>query len=104
MGIEPNQFPAIWRAIHWWMHNKGINPAELSFRAKYPKYSIENGIRSGTEWLTSYFLHSCVDVFGLRSSRQRGIEDTADVLTDEECIKLLTAPLKTAPVQGHLWN
>ncbi len=104
MGIEPNQFPIIWRAIRWWMRNKVINPVELFSLTGCSKYSIENGIRSGTEWLTSDFLHSCVDVFGLRSSRQRGIEDTVDVLTDEECIELLTAPLRAAPLQGHLWD
>ena len=104
MGIKPNQFPIIWRAIRWWMRNKGINPAELYHLTGYSKYRIENGIRGETEWLTSDFLHSCVDVFGLRSSRQRGIEDTIDVLTDEECIELLTAPLRTVPLQGHLWD
>lgn len=104
MGIKPNQFPIIWEAIRCWIHSKGINAAELSLLTGYSKYRIENGIRSGTEWLTSDFLHSCVDVFGLRFSRQRGIEDTTDILTDEECIEVLTARLRTTPSQGYLWD
>jgi hypothetical protein len=104
MGIKPNQFPIIWQAIRDWMLNKGINSARLSHLTGYSKDRIENGIKNETEWITSDFLHSCVDHFGLRSSRQRGFEDTIDVLTDEECIELLTAPLRTIPLQGHLWD
>jgi len=102
MGINPNQFPIIWQAIGFWMRSKGISVKKLSFLTGYSKYRIENGIREGTEWITSDFLHSCVEVFGLRSSRQRGIEETIDVLTDEECVEILTSPLRTTPHQGRL--
>jgi len=104
MGILPNQYPIIWRAIHWWMRNKSWNSAELAFRTGYSKARIERGIRGEPEPPTSGFLHSCVDIFGLRSSRQRGIEDTTDILTDEECIEVLTAPLRTPPRQGYIWD
>ena len=110
MGIKPNQFPIIWRAINLWMRTKGINSAKLSLLTRYSnvtgytEYRIKNGIRNGTEWITSEFLHACVDIFGLRSSRQRGIEETDDILTDEECIEMITAILRTSPAQSSLWD
>lgn len=112
MGINPNKFPIVWQAIRWWMRAKDISSAKLSLLTGYlnvkgyTEYRIENGIRNGNEWITSDFLHACVDIFGLRSSRQRGTEETDEVLTDEECIEMLTAPLRTAgrPRQGQLWD
>ena len=104
MGINPNQFPLIWEAIFSWMKKYGIEPAGLAGLTGYPKYRIEEGIRNGTEWLTSDFIHACVDVFGLRNARNRSFEDTADVLTDEECIQLLTSPLTMPPRQGNFWK
>lgn len=100
----PNQYPVIWQAISWWMEMRLLKPAKLYLLTGYSKDRIERGIREMTEPLTSDFLHACVDVFGLRNSRQRGIEDTADVLTDEECIRLLIAPLTRPPRQGNLWD
>lgn len=104
MGINPNQFPIIWRAIRWWMKRKQIKPATLSRLTGYSIERIQKGIRGETEWLSSDFVHACVDVFGLRNARNRSIEDTADVLTDEECIQLLISPLTTPPDQGSFWE
>ncbi len=104
MGIEPNRFSIIWEAIYWWMKAKDISPAELARLTRYPIYRIKKGIKEKTEWLTSDFVHTCVDCFGLRNARNRSFEDTADVLTDEECIQLLTSPLTMRPRQGTLWS
>lgn len=104
MGIKPNQFPIIWRAICGRMKKKLWKPDYLALQTGYSKGRIERGIRDGTEPLTSDFVHACVDVFGLRNSRQRGIEDTADILTDEECVDLLTEPLTTTSHQANFWD
>ncbi len=104
MGIIPNQYPVIWQAIRWWMEKKLWDSAELALQTGYSKARIERGIRGEPEPPTSDFLHSCVDVFGLRASRQRGIEETADVLTDEECVYLLTEPLRIHVRQASLWD
>jgi len=104
MGIKPKQFPIIWEAIRWWMKAKDVGVAELARLTGYPIYRIEKGIKEKTEWLPSDFVHACVDVFGLRNARNRSFEDTADVLTDEECIQLLTSPLTMPPRQGNLWD
>jgi hypothetical protein len=104
MGISPNQFRIIWEAIYAWMKAKDTSPAELSRLTGYPVYRIEKGIKEKTEWLTSDFVHACVDVFGLRNARNRSFEDIADVLTDEECIQLLTSILTIAPRQGKFWD
>jgi len=104
MGMNPNQFPIIWKGICWWMNEKGIIPAHLALLTGYSKGRIERGIRGEPEWISSDFVHACVDVFGLRLSRQRGIEETADVLTDEECVRLLTEPLRIHARQANFWD
>ncbi|MBA7581144.1 hypothetical protein ES708_23046 [subsurface metagenome] len=104
MGINPSQFPIIWQGIRYWMVRKQIAPAKLSSLTGYSTDRIEKGIGGGTEWLSSDFVHDCVDAFGLISARNRSVEDTADVFTDEECIQLLTSPLKVSPHQGGFWE
>ena len=104
MGIAPNQYPIIWQAICWWMERKLLTPDVLARLTGYSIHSIKRGIRSGTEYLTSDFVHACVDAFGLRNSRQRGIEDTAYDLTDDECVYLLTSALTVRARQGKLWD
>lgn len=104
MGINPNQFPIIWEGIRCWMVRRQISPVKLSRLTGYSTDQIEKGVRDGTTWLSSDFLHDCVDVFGLISARNRSVEDTADVYDDEECIQLLTSPLKVSPQQGGFWE
>ena len=109
MGIMPSQFRIIWQAIDIWIREKQWTPAVLAWYVLeqgckgYNEKRIATGIRNETEEVTSDFLHACVEVFGLRSSRQRGIEETVDVLTDEECIEALTAPLRFAQ-QARLFD
>jgi len=93
MGITEKQFPVIWRAIYAWMGNKGIKPEQLARLTGYSESQIERGTKYHKEWLTSEFIQDCVDAFGIRSSRNRGFEDGADTLPDEECIQLLTSIL-----------
>ena len=106
MGIPENQFPIIWRAIKFWRDRRGWRSIALSrataplTRDPYSPYRIERGITNGSEWLTSEFVHACFEVFGLTSARQRGTEDTSDILTDEECVAALTAPLRGAAKQA----
>ena len=87
----------IWQGILGWMDKKGMTSATLARLTGHGEDRIERGIRAEPEPLSSDFLHACVDAFGLRSSRQRGIEDTADVLTDDECIELLMQTLIKRP-------
>lgn len=101
---QSNEIKNIWQGICWWMNNKGIPPAELSRLTGFPQARIEMGIRGELERPSSDFVHACVDVFGLRNARNRSFEDTADILTDEECISLLTAPLREKPRQGNFWD
>jgi hypothetical protein len=110
MGILPNQYPTIWEGICWWMKKiemmKGIeiSPAVLARLTGFPLDRIQRGVRDWAEPITSDFIHNCVDVFGLRNARNRSFEDTADSLSDEECIELLTAPLKNQSRQGNFWD
>jgi hypothetical protein len=104
MGIMPEQFVIVWQGIAWWLGRKGISPATLSLHTGYSQARIARGIRGEEEQVTSGFVHACVDFFGLRNSRMRGIEDTVDILMDEECVELLIAPLKEKPQQSKLWD
>ena len=94
----------IWEGIRWHMNNRGIDPARLAFHTRYSKDRIGRGIAGESEQLTSDFLHACVEAFGLKAARMRSYEDTSDVLTDEECISLLIAPLTKIPRQRNFWG
>ncbi len=93
MGIVESQFPRIWRGIAWWLKERGMSSLELARLTSYRHERIVRGIQLGTEWLESDFVHECVEAFRLHSARNRSIEDTVDILTDEECVRLLTDPL-----------
>lgn len=102
MEIPESQFGLIWEAIKYWMdtNHLGLNLFSLrtaGMREPYPSARIARGLENGSERITSEFLHTCVWIFGLASARQRGLDDN---LTDEECIKLLTAPLMKNADQG----
>lgn len=101
MGILESQFGIIWRAIKYWMDKKGLYPAELVYLPGYPEHVIKRGIKNGSEWLSSDFVLHCFERLGLMSARLRGPEDTADILTDEEIVAALTAPLIGTVKQGR---
>lgn len=94
MGIDDSMFLTVWRGIDWWRKQRGMTLKDLARRTHQPLEYIQRGIQYGNEWLTSDFVHDCVDAFRLHNARSRGIEDTVDVLTDEECITLLIEPLQ----------
>jgi len=104
MGINPDKFSKIWRVIDLWMKKLDKSLSQLSRATGYSEYRLLNGINYGNEWITSDLIHDCVDFLGLRSSRQRNIEeDSAYDLTDEECVDLLTSILRE-DYQGRLWD
>ena len=105
MVIKPEQIPIIWQGILQWIKIKNIKPAELARITGLSKESIERGIKGEYVQLSSYILPNIVDAFGLRNARNRSFEDVAEILTDEECIQLLTEPLKEEhPRQRNLWD
>jgi len=92
----------IWRCIHWWMDKFGLTTEKLASRARCSRDLIERGI-SGEPVPIRHALRNFVEAFGLRSaSRAKFYEETEDILTDEEYIELLTAPLTKNPRQGKL--
>ena len=99
MGISEGQFQIIWQSIKHWLRVKKLSPAYLVYLPDYPLNYIKRGMITESEWLTSDFIHYCFEQFGLMSARQRGIEDTADILSDEEIIAALTAPLRETKKQ-----
>jgi len=104
MVIIQDQIPIIWQGISKWMEILNITPADLARVTGYSEETIKRGCKSRLERLSSNMLPSFVDAFGLRNARNRSFEDTADILTDEECIELLTASLRNQPKQNTLWN
>ena len=102
MEISESQYGIIWKAIKYWVETKNVSIQLFSFqtagmREHYMPDRILRGIKDGSERITSELLHTCVRVFGLVSARQQGLDDN---LTDEDCIRLLTAPLMKKPDQG----
>ena len=105
MVITSDQIPIIWQGIDRWMKIKDITPSELARLTGISEESIKSGIKGIYIQLSSWDLPRFVDAFGLRNARNRSFEDFADVLTDEECIQLLTAPLnEEQPRQRNLFD
>lgn len=104
MVILQNQIPIIWQGIAWWMKEKNISPAEIAPKTGFSIERLVKGIKGEFVWLSSNQLTLFVDYFGLRNARNRSYEDIADILSDEECIDLLTAPLREQPRQRNLWD
>lgn len=102
MGIPENQWGIIWKAVKYWMDINNLSPHYFShlIAGTQPPYlpdRISRGIKDGSEEITPDFLHRCIRIFGLTSARQRGLDDK---LTDQECVALLTAPLRRDTDQG----
>lgn len=96
MEIPESQWGIIWEAIKHWMDKNNLNQRVFclqiaGLRPAYLPDRVARGIKDGSEEITSDLLHHCVRVFILKGARKRGLDDG---LTDEECIALLTAPLK----------
>lgn len=103
MGIDQSQFSIIWKAVRYWLQKKGIKLRDLAQYTDLTSKQIENGIINRDEWITSQFIHTCVDRFGLTHARTRGFEELVDILTDEECIQLLVAPLTAPSEHPTIW-
>ncbi len=103
MGIDQSQISIIWAAISYLLQKKGKNSRDLARYTDLTSKQIENGSVNRDEWITSAFVHTCVDSFGLIHARMRSTEDFADILTDEECIQLLIAQLTISPQHTNFW-
>jgi hypothetical protein len=107
MGIAREKFPIIWKAVACLMKRLSLTAERLASYVNERGYTaevIKRGVKDGTEWITSDFLHACVELSGLRSGRQRNLEeDSAYDLTDEECVDLLTSILRYEKQLG-LWD
>ena len=99
-----NKIMNTWQGIDYRMKERGIGPRALANATRHPKDRIERGLRGEPEPLPSYFLHACVNVFGLKSARAKFFEETDDILSDDECMALLRRPSAISPRQGNLWN
>ena len=105
MVILSKQIPFIWQGIFELMKIKNIPPSTLSRLTRFSEESIKKGIRGEYVQLTSDDLPSFVEAFGLSNTRNRNFEDFVDILTDEECIQLLTEPLtREQHHQNMLWD
>ncbi|MBA7666148.1 hypothetical protein ES703_74225 [subsurface metagenome] len=111
MGILEDQRESIWRAIEFWRREKRLSTHHLSLltagktKEPYTPDRIGRGITDGSEPISSDLVHACVEIFGLVvgpvSARGKSPKDTR--LKDEECVELLTAPLRRTQ-QGELWD
>jgi hypothetical protein len=95
VGIEENQFPMIWRAISKWLGKRNTSPYHLARVTGYTTKDIERGIAGLPVWITSDFVHDCVEFLGITNARTRSIEDSADFLPDEVCVDLLLSILQS---------
>jgi ribosome-binding protein aMBF1 (putative translation factor) len=89
MGIDEKQFGIIWKAIGKWKERLGLSNTDLANKMKISLYDVRIGLGRGDAWIASDHVHNLVDEFGLTTARQRGPEETSDILTDEECIEAL---------------
>ena len=93
----------IWQMIRWRMNERRILPQELARRTGFSQQHIERGIK-GEPVPIRHALPYFIKAFGITSARQKGPEDTVDILTYDECIKLLKPPPAMPPYQGNFWD
>ena len=94
MGIDPKDFAEVWKGIAWWMQKRRVTEEWLNRYTRYGLDKIQRGLSTGAEWITSEFVHDCVHALGVSPARNQSADDLADALSDEECVRLLTAPLR----------
>lgn len=90
-------------AIEFWLKEKDSTLAELARKAGYRNVALIERRIKNREALPTDFLRESVDILGLKAASRAKFEDTADILTDDECRELLTEPLRRKPPQGKLW-
>ena len=102
----PTRIPdwLVCQAIEWWLNEKHITLAELARRTGYHNVALIERRIKNREALPTDFLSDCVDVFGLKTASRAKFEDTADILTDDECREHLTEPLRRMHPQGKFWE
>ena len=96
-------------AIDRWIDEKNITLAELARKAGYLNVALIEKLMKNREALPKDFLRECVDILGLKAATRAKFEDTADLLTDDECREILTEslrrmPLKRMHTQGKFWE
>lgn len=96
-------------AIDWWLKEKDITPAELARKAGYLNGALIEKRIKNREALPTDFIRECVDILGLKTASRAKFEDTADILTDDECRERLTEPLRWKSsrrmhLQGKFWE
>jgi len=91
-------------AIDWWLKEKDITLAELARKAGYLNVALIEKLMKNRGALPTDFLRECVDILGLKTATRAKFEDTADILTDDECREHLTEPLRRMHPQGKFWE
>lgn len=94
MGIDEKQFGIIWQAIAKWKERLGLSVTDLKNIMGLSIYDVRRGLEHGDVWITSDCVHDCVEHFGIPAARKISLEDTVDVLTDEECVEIIIIILK----------
>jgi len=100
---EINERKNIWQEICWRMNEKRFTPQKLASLTGYPLQLIERGV-TGEPVPIEHALHKFVEAFGLTSGRMKFYEETDDLLSYEECRKLIKPPPAMPPRQGNFWD
>ena len=94
-----------WQAIRWRMNVHNITPKALAQKTPYSQDLIERGIGGDPIPITDDFIRKCVMAFGLKSaSRAKFYEETDDILSYDECRKLIKPSPSMPPPQGNFWD
>lgn len=109
MGItfdqdQSSEIKNIWQAICLRMNERRLTPADLAYKTGYSKNHIERGIEGEPIPITDDFIHKCVMAFGLTSGRARYYEETVDILSYDECVKLIKPAPSMPHRQGNFWD
>jgi hypothetical protein len=101
---EDNEIKNIWQAICARMNERRMAPKQVAYKTGYPLKYIERGIVGEPAPITLDFLQDFVTVLGLTSGRTKHYEDTAEILSWEDCVALIKPQPAMPPRQGNFWE
>jgi len=101
---EDDETKDIWQAICWRMNERRVIPKQVAYHTGYPLKFIEKGIAGEPAQITLAFLQDFVTALGLTSGRTKHYEDTAEILSWEDCVEAIKPTPAVPPRQGNFWE
>lgn len=87
--------------IEHWLEERKRTLTQFAIATEHSSEYVKKVIDRDPVRIELSFLHACVDFFGLGNYRTRSPEEMVDILSWDDCVKLIEPP---PPIQNTLWD